>query len=111
MTFCVWSKKGAELAAKVRSGVEKMRADKEDKLQKEEFMQELIRARTDLQTARNNYNFAKEPALLEYYIYEIKAAETRLNYFLKLAKQNHFSNDGYLPKMVLGGNKRREEMG
>lgn len=111
MTFCMWSKKGAFLAAKVRSGIEKMRADKEDKLQKEEFMQELTRARADLQTARNNYNFAKDPALLEYYIYEIKAAETRLNYFLKLAKENRFSNDGYLPKVVLGGSKRREEMG
>lgn len=111
MTLLSLKEKSEVILKRIRSQLEKGRKDKQDKLEKEEFMQELVRARADLSAARNNYNFAKEPALLEYYIYEIKAAETRLNYYLKLAKQNNLSNDGYLSGMVFSGVKRREELG
>lgn len=111
MTFLNLKEKREVVLEQIRSYFEKGRREKQDKLEKEEFMHELARARDDLSAARNNYNFAKEPALLEYYIYEIKAAETRLNYYLKLAKQNHFSNDGYLSGLVFSGTKRREELG
>lgn len=111
MTFSDLKGKSGELLEKVRFYFEKDRKEKQDKLEKEEFMQELLRARAELSAARNNYNFAKEPALLDYYIYEIKAAETRLNYYLKLAKQNEFSNDAYLSGLVFSGVKRREELG
>ena len=111
MTFGDLKKKSEAIKERIQFYFELEQGAKQDKLHKEEFMQELIRARTDLNAARNNYNFAKEPALLEYYIYEIKAAETRLNYYLKLAKQNNLSNEGFLSGLVLSGTKRREEMG
>ncbi len=111
MTFSDLKCKSEVVMGKIRYRFEKDRKEKKDREIKEEFMQELLRARADLSAARNNYNFAKEPALLDYYIYEIKAAETRLNYYLKLAKQNDFSNDAYLSSLVFSGLKRREELG
>ncbi len=111
MTFSEIKGKSEEFLERIRFHFEKGKKAKQDKLEQEAFMHELVRARADLSAARNNYNFAKEPALLEYYIYEIKAAETRLNYYLKLAKQNNFSNEGYLSGLVFGGVKRREELG
>ena len=95
----------------VEEKIQKNRETRQDKLRKEEFLSELLLARRDLETARNNYNFAKDSALLEYYIYEIKAAETRLNYYLKLAKQSGFSNEGYLSGLFSPSLKRREEIG
>lgn len=83
---------------------------REDKQKQEMFMQEFEQARLELETARQNYNYAKEPALLEYYIYEIKAAETRLNYYLKLAKKEKLMNRGYMQGLFAGQGERREEL-
>ena len=108
MSFEEMSKQGSAVIGWFRSRLEKMQEEKQDKQKREEFFSELSRARRDLQAAHTNYNFAQEPALLEYYIYEIKAAETRLNYYLKQAKKDNLSNDGYLSSVFAGG--RREEI-
>ncbi|MBQ2696564.1 MAG: DUF2508 family protein [Clostridia bacterium] len=108
MSFEEMSKYGGTIVKWFRSRLEKNQEEKQDRLRKEEFFAELSRARKDLQAAHTNYNFAQEPALLEYYIYEIKAAETRLNYYLKLAKKDNLSNDGYLSGVFAGS--RREEI-
>ena len=65
---------------------------KADELKRLAFMKELKIAQTDLEAARNNYNFTKDAGLLEYYIYEMKAAETRVNYYMKLAKRENYCN-------------------
>ncbi len=100
--------KGLGVLSWVQIQLENKHIAKEDRLKREEFLRELHQARKDLEDARNNYNFAEDSALLEYYIYEIKAAETRLNYYITLAKRANLSNDGYLSSVFAGG-KRREE--
>ncbi|MGN1059966.1 MAG: DUF2508 family protein [Clostridia bacterium] len=94
----------------VRGIGEKNRREAQDKQRKTEFLRDIEQARTDLDAARHNYNFAREPALLEYYIYEIKAAETRLNYYLKLAKREGLSNERYMSGLLSGHGGRREEI-
>ena len=52
-----------------------------------EFMQQLAQAKQNLQIARDNFNTTTDSELMEYYIYMIKAEETKLNYYLSLAKK------------------------
>ena len=106
MGFETIIKKNKSLTDMIRGFYEKNRQEEQDKLQREEFLADFHKACSDLEAARNNYNYAKEPALLEYYIYEIKAAETRVNYFLKLAKQDKFTNAGFFQGMF---EKNREK--
>ena len=88
--------------------IEKNKKEKLDKQKKEEFLEEINRARKDLQFAQNNYNYATEPALLDYYIYEIKAAETRLNYYIKMAKKEKLSNENFLASLRRSSYSRGE---
>lgn len=110
MSFELIEKMGGALVSWFRMRQDKAQEEKLDKQHKEEFFKELAQAQHDLDTARRNYNFAKEPALLEYYIYEIKAAETRLNYYLKLAKREQLSNEMFLSGLFVGADGRREEL-
>ncbi len=72
----------------------------QDKLRHDEFMREFEQAQLDLEAARHNYNYAKDSALLDYYIYEIKAAETRLDYYLQIAKKENIKNSGFFAGML-----------
>lgn len=110
MSFALGEKIQNHVVIWIRDKIEKNRDEKKDKQKKEEFLEEINRARRDLQSARNNYNYAKESALLEYYIYEIKAAETRLNYYIKLAKKEKLSNEGFLLTLTNSPIRRGEEL-
>jgi len=104
LSFNGVEKKGKNLLARFRMLQASNRARKEDELRRAEFLQELRLAQGDLEAARNNYNFAGDAGLLEYYIYEIKAAETRVNYYLKLARKEHFRYEPALfPEQKLAG--------
>lgn len=46
----------------------------------------IIKTREDLVTANNNYEFA-DGDLIDYYLYQIKATQSKYNYLLKKAKQ------------------------
>ena len=46
----------------------------------------IIRTREDLIAANNNYEFADDD-LIDYYLYQIKATQSKYNYLLKKAKQ------------------------
>ncbi|MBE7022340.1 MAG: DUF2508 family protein [Ruminococcaceae bacterium] len=89
----VIEKKGRKLLNRFRLLQENNQAKKLDEHRRIEFLRELRHAQNDLEAARNNYNFVKDTGLLEYYIYEIKAAETRVNYYLRLAKKENFRNE------------------
>ena len=47
----------------------------------------IIKTREDLITANNNYEFA-DGDLIDYYLYQIKATQSKYNYLLKKAKQS-----------------------
>lgn len=52
-----------------------------------ELIKCIIKTKQDLQDANRNYEFA-EGDLIDYYLYQIKAHQSKLNYLLKKAKKN-----------------------
>ena len=74
-------------------------SERKEEAEKEDFSGELLNliseAKENLDAARNNFNYASDDSLLEYRIYELKAAESRLGYFLKMAKEKNISNDAF----------------
>lgn len=59
-----------------------------------ELIKSIIKTKKDLENANNNYEFA-EGELIDYYLYQIKANQSKLNYLLKKAK-----TDGLIIDMV-----------
>lgn len=52
-----------------------------------ELIKSIINARMELENANKNYEFA-EDELIDYYLYQIKASQSKLNYLLKKAKKS-----------------------
>ena len=52
-----------------------------------ELIKSIIKAKIDLDNANKNYEFA-DGELIDYYLYQIKANQSKLNYLLKKAKKN-----------------------
>ena len=52
----------------------------------EELLYTIIRTKKDLESARRNFEFAYTNDLVDYYIYQIKANQSKLDYLIKLAK-------------------------
>ena len=52
----------------------------------EELIRNIVRAKRDLETARRNFEYAKSNDLVDYYIYQIKANQAKIDYLIKLAK-------------------------
>ncbi len=52
-----------------------------------ELIKSIIKTKADLENANKNYEFA-EGELIDYYLYQIKANQSKLNYLLKKAKRN-----------------------
>lgn len=62
-------------------------------IQKEiELIKSIIKTREDLKNANNNFEFAKED-LVDYYTYQIKANQAKLNYLIKIAKSKGIEVD------------------
>lgn len=59
-----------------------------------ELIESIIKTKTDLEIANKNYEFA-EGELIDYYLYQIKANQSKLNYLLKKAKK-----DGIIIDMI-----------
>ncbi len=60
--------------------------DKTEKEKKIELILSVIKTRNDLENARKNFEFA-EGNLIDYYLYEMKANQSKLDYLLNKAKQ------------------------
>ncbi len=56
------------------------------------LVQSIIKTNNDLQNARKNYEFA-EGELIDYYLYQIKANQSKLNYLIKKSKANGITMD------------------
>ena len=59
--------------------------EKIDTYVESELFRNIVKTRRELEFANNNYQFA-ESDLIDYYIYEIKANQAKLNYLIKMAK-------------------------
>lgn len=62
-------------------------------IQKEiELIRNIILTKEELKTANTNYEFANDD-LIDYYIYQMKANQAKLNYLIKLAKTKGITVD------------------
>lgn len=57
-----------------------------------ELIQCIIKTREDLKAANRNFEYAQDD-LVDYYTYQIKANQAKLNYLIKLAKQKGIEVD------------------
>lgn len=60
--------------------------EKDEESQNIELMQSLIKAKMELEIANKNYEFA-EAELIDYYAYQIKANQAKIDYLLKRIKK------------------------
>ena len=59
---------------------------KSEKERERELMQNIIETKEKLKIARSNFEYA-EDNMIDYYIYQIKANQSKLDYLIKIAKQ------------------------
>ena len=64
----------------------KMIKGKTEKEREIELMQNIIETKEKLQNARKNFEYA-EDGMIDYYIYQIKTNQSKLDYLIKLAKK------------------------
>ena len=66
--------------------MEKMIKGKTDKEKEIELMQTIIETKEILKIARSNFEYAEDD-LIDYYTYQIKANQSKLDYLIKIAKR------------------------
>lgn len=66
--------------------------DKTEEESNVELIKSIIKTKVDLDNANRNYEFA-EGELIDYYLYQIKANQSKLNYLLKKAKKEKLMID------------------
>ena len=66
---------------------EKNIVDKSKEEMNKMLIKSIINTTNNIETARKNYEFA-EGELVDYYLYEIKANQAKLNYLIKKSKIN-----------------------
>ena len=69
--------------------LDKMIKGKSDKEREIELMQTIIETKEKLKIARSNFEYAEDD-LIDYYTYQIKAHQAKLDYLIKIAKSNGF---------------------
>lgn len=55
--------------------------------QEQELIQSIQRAKDEIDTVYNNFQYATDPYMIDSYIYELKALQMKYEYLLKCAKQ------------------------
>ncbi len=65
---------------------EELIIDKSEYEKDEEIIKNIIKAKRDLENARKNFEYAQNQDLVDYYIYQIKANQSKIDYLIKLAK-------------------------
>ena len=66
--------------------------DKTDDEKKQELLISIIKTKQELEYLNKNFNYAKDE-LIDYYLYKIKANQSKLDYLIKKAKNNGISLD------------------
>ena len=64
----------------------KMLKGKSENERETEIMQSIIETKEKLKIARSNFEYAEDD-MIDYYIYQIKANQSKLDYLIKVAKQ------------------------
>jgi len=66
--------------------------EKTDKEKKIDLIRNIIKTKTELRTANKNFEYA-EDEMIDYYSYQIKAIQAKLNYLIKAAKKQEIVLD------------------
>ena len=66
--------------------------DNSNDLLKQEIIQGIFQAKHELDIIRQNYEYS-EPDLVDYYLYQIKANQSKLDYLIKKAKKQNIHLD------------------
>ena len=66
--------------------------DKSEKEKKIELLVSVLKTKKELDVASQNFEFA-ENELIDYYVYQMKAIKTKLDFLVNLAKKNGISID------------------
>lgn len=90
------TQKGIGIIKKYRKTLEKKQKEKQYAQKKAFFLSALNHAKEDVLLKRNNFENVTDEKLLDCCIIELTAAETRLNYYLSLAKNEKMINEEYL---------------
>ena len=61
--------------------------EKSEDEKNEEILLNVLKAKKDLENANNNFQYA-EGDLVDYYTYQIKALQSKMDYLVKKAKNN-----------------------
>ena len=69
--------------------IEKMLKGKTEKEKEIELLQTIMDTKEKLKVARSNFEFAEDD-MIDYYTYQIKAHQAKLDYLIKIAKRNGF---------------------
>ena len=82
-----------------------------NEIQKEiELIKTIIKTREDLKNANKNFEYASDD-LVDYYTYQIKANQTKLDYLIKLAKSQGLEVDMIKNMMYKLWSEEGEEAG
>lgn len=66
--------------------------DKTDKEKELELMKSIVKAREELKMINQNFEYA-DTDMIDYYTYELKAHQSKLDYLIRFAKNNGISLD------------------
>lgn len=83
---------------------EKKIKDVNEEEEKREIIVNIIKTKIELENNRKNFEFA-EAELIDYYLYQIKANQSKLNYLIKKSKANGITIDR-LKQIELKNNER-----
>ena len=68
--------------------------DANDKEKNMQLIQNILKTQSDLSKAHKNFDYAEDD-LIDFYVYEIKALQAKLDYLTRIAKMNNIDYDFY----------------
>lgn len=73
-------------------GIFKLRAPAPEEDERRELFEALADTKRSLEVARESFEFAREPELVDAAAFEIKALEARYSYFLRMVRELGYDN-------------------
>ena len=79
---------------RVRKKVQKVIENREKKMtaKERELLREIEEIYREMDTMLNHFNYTTQPDLIEYYVYQYKAAQIKHDYILRCIKELHYGN-------------------
>jgi|GEM_PF-1899432 len=66
-----------------------------------DLIHNIAKTRLELEVANQNFSYVVEPMLVDMYVYQIKAAQAKYRYLLKLAREMGIEQREYVERVVM----------